>query len=97
MSTRSEAVTLPRTLAQNDDFAGGDGGCDLAVASHGGRGCRKVDAAFDLAVDKQRLGAGDLSLMNRPLPMVAWSPPAATGARMRFQRLERAEQAGGVR
>ena len=54
-------------LAQNDDFAGGDAGGDLAVAAHGDAVAGQGDAALDLAVDKQRLGAGDLSLDNQAL------------------------------
>ena len=49
-------------LAQNDDLAGGDVGRHLAVAAHGHAVAGKVDAALHLAVDKQRLGAGDLAL-----------------------------------
>jgi hypothetical protein len=55
-------VDVAAHLAQHNDFAGGDIGCDLAIAADGDAVARKVDGAFDLAVDVERLRSRDLAL-----------------------------------
>jgi len=55
-------------LAQDHNLAGGDAGGDLAVSAYGYAVTGQIDAALDLAVDKQRLGAGDLALDDQTLP-----------------------------
>jgi hypothetical protein len=49
-------------LAHDDDFARGDVGGHLAVAADGDTIAGKGNGAFDFAVNKQRLRAGDLTL-----------------------------------
>jgi len=50
---------IPANLAQDHNLTGRDAGGHLAVAAHGDAVAGQIDAALDLAVDKQRFGAGD--------------------------------------
>src|ERR1035438_5097038 len=52
---------IAANFAQNDNFAGGNAGRHLAVAAHGYAVAGETDAALDLAIDKERLRAGNLA------------------------------------
>ncbi len=77
-------------LAQNDDLTGTDAGRDLAIAAHGHAIAGQIDAAFDLAIDKERFSAGDLSLDEQALAdggLVA-DRDVRAGARVQRRALE---------
>jgi len=58
---------VPAYLAEDHNLASRDVGRHLTVATNGHAVSREVDAAFDLAVNKERLRSGDLALDEQAL------------------------------
>ena len=58
---------IAANLAQNHNLARRDAGRHLAVAADGNAVAGKIDAAFDLAVDIQRLCAADFAFDKQAL------------------------------
>ena len=67
ISTRSLAVDCRAHLAQHDDLAGVDVGCDHSIASDSDAITRQADGALDPAVDVERFRASHLALDHQRL------------------------------
>src|SRR5205814_2497273 len=60
-------VQVAADFAEHDHFASIDVRGDLSVAAYGNAIARQLNRAFNLAVDVERLGAGDFALNDQAL------------------------------
>ena len=60
-------LAVAADLTEDDDLAGADVGCDLAVAANGDAVTGEVDGAFNLSVNVEGFGTGDFTLDDEAL------------------------------